>query len=139
MKPNSQNSLLTVPAGNGCTVNAKQTEDVMKTVSEVCREAGVTRKTLYYYDKISLLKPVKRSGKQRAKLYSDSAVDTLKTIKQYQEAGLRLSEVNLILDHPDQTVQILLKVQKRLLEQEQTLSAQIDLLSRLIEKEESEK
>ena len=109
----------------------------MKTVNEVCKTAGVTRKTLYYYDKIDLLKPVKRSGKQKAKLYNDSAVDTLKTIKLYQEAGLRLSEVRTILNQPEKTIEILLNVQKRLFEQKQMLSEQIILLTKLIEEEKN--
>ncbi|MBQ1530818.1 MAG: MerR family transcriptional regulator [Solobacterium sp.] len=109
----------------------------MKTVNEVCKAAGVTRKTLYYYDKIDLLKPVKRSGKQKAKLYSDSAVDTLKMIRQYQEAGLLLSEVRTILNQPEKTIEILLNAQKRLFEQKQMLSEQILLLTKLIEEEKS--
>lgn len=109
----------------------------MKTVNEVCKTAGVTRKTLYYYDKIDLLKPIKRSGKQKAKLYSDSAVDTLKTIKLYQEAGLRLSEVRTILNQPEETIRILLEVQKRLIGQKQMLGDQITLLTKLIEEEKS--
>lgn len=109
----------------------------MKTVNEVCKAAGVTRKTLYYYDKIDLLKPVKRSGKQKAKLYSDTAVDTLKTIRQYQEAGLLLSEVRTILNQPEKTIEILLNAQKRLFEQKQMLSEQILLLTKLIEEEKS--
>ena len=110
-----------------------QTDIDMKTVNEVCKAAGVTRKTLYYYDKIALLKPVKRSGKQKAKLYSDTAVDTLKTIKQYQEAGLLLSEVRSILNQPEKTIEILLGVQKRLFEQKQILEEQMLLLKELIE------
>ncbi len=111
----------------------------MKTVNELCKTAGVTRKTLYYYDKIDLLKPIKRSGKQKAKLYSDSAVDTLKTIKQYQEAGLLLSEVRMILNQPEKTIEILLNVQKRLFEQKQMLGEQIILLAKLIEEEKNHK
>ena len=69
----------------------KHTE--MKTVQEICKLTGVTRKTLYYYDKIDLLKPVCRAGKQRSKRYSDEAVEILKQIKKYQEAGLTLTEI----------------------------------------------
>ncbi len=109
----------------------------MKTVNELCKTAGVTRKTLYYYDKIDLLKPIKRSGKQKAKLYSDSAVDSLKAIKLYQEAGLRLSEVRTVLNQPEKTIEVLLDVQKRLFEQKQMLGEQIVLLTKLIEEEKN--
>ena len=38
----------------------------MKTVNEVCLMMHVTRKTLYY-DKVGILKPTIRAGKQKAK------------------------------------------------------------------------
>ena len=43
----------------------------MKTVNEVCLMMHVTRKTLYYYDKVDILKPTIRAGKQKAKLYDE--------------------------------------------------------------------
>jgi DNA-binding transcriptional MerR regulator len=57
----------------------------------------------------------------------------LKTIKQYQEAGLLLSEVRSILNQPEKTIEILLGVQKRLFEQKQMLEEQMLLLKELIE------
>lgn len=71
----------------------------MKTVQEICKLTGVTRKTLYYYDKIDLLKPVCRIGKQRSKRYSDEAVDQLMEIRIYKEAGLTLEEIRGVLGH----------------------------------------
>ena len=36
----------------------------MKTVHEVCESTGVTRKRLFYYDRIGLLKPSRRDTNQ---------------------------------------------------------------------------
>lgn len=70
----------------------------METVSDVCRKTGVTRKQLFYYDRIGLLKPTKRVGPQKAKLYGAKALERLEQILLYQKAGLRLSEIGMILD-----------------------------------------
>ncbi len=70
----------------------------METVSDVCRKTGVTRKQLFYYDRIGLLKPTKRIGPQKAKLYGAKALERLDQILLYQKAGLRLSEIGMILD-----------------------------------------
>ncbi len=70
----------------------------MKTVREVCDLTGVTRKQLFYYDRIGLLKPTKRTGPQRAKLYGPKAVERLNLILMYQKAGLHLIEISEILD-----------------------------------------
>ncbi len=87
----------------------------MKTVHEVCESTGVTRKRLFYYDRIGLLKPSRRDGPQKSKLYSEKAVEQLKQILVYQDAGLRLAEIREIMtaDH-DRRREILEDVLARL-------------------------
>lgn len=70
----------------------------METVRDVCRRTGITRKRLFYYDHIDLLKPTKRVGPQRTKMYGAKALERLDRILLYQKAGLRLSEIRMILD-----------------------------------------
>lgn len=72
------------------------------TVKDVCSLAGVSRKTLFYYDRIGLLSPSERKGKQRSRLYTDAEIHTLERIRYYQKAGLRLSEISSLLNEPDQ-------------------------------------
>ena len=72
----------------------------MLSVRELCQLKGVTRKTLYYYDKIGLLKPTKRVGKQKAEVYSQNAADRLDEIICLQNAGLTLSEIREMIDRP---------------------------------------
>ena len=55
-------------------------------------ETGITRKTLFYYDKIGLLKPANRNGKQHGRMYSSSAIARLKTIMAYQSCGLDVQQ-----------------------------------------------
>ena len=80
-------------ARNGITVNAE-----MIGVKEICRIAGVTRKTLFYYDRIGLLEPSHRSGKQNFKEYDDAAVRRLIEIRLYREMGLSIPMIQEILD-----------------------------------------
>lgn len=70
----------------------------MKTVKEVCAIAGVTRKTLFYYDRIGLLEPTLRQGEQKHKLYDDEAVDRLLMIRRYRDAGLEINEIRMLLN-----------------------------------------
>ncbi|MCR5450434.1 MAG: MerR family transcriptional regulator [Solobacterium sp.] len=69
-------------------------------VSEICALTGVTRKTLFYYDRTGLLKPVCRTGSQNFKQYDAEALMRLRMILRYREAGLHLSEISAILDDP---------------------------------------
>jgi MerR family transcriptional regulator, multidrug-efflux activator len=70
------------------------------TVSEVAQLAGVSVRTLHYYDEIGLLKPasVSPSG---YRLYSDADLERLQQILFFKEIGFELSVVKEILDHPD--------------------------------------
>jgi len=70
------------------------------TVSEIVSMTGVTRKTLFYYDKIGLLAPTDRTGPQLHKVYDDRALEHLRTILRYREAGLRINEVRSVIGSP---------------------------------------
>lgn len=59
---------------------------------------GITRKTLFYYDHIELVLPVERVGTQSAKVYDEEAVERLRKILAYKQAGLTLREIRKILD-----------------------------------------
>lgn len=89
---------LTVPFGNGTTIPTEKDIGEMKAVHEICKEYGISRKTLYYYDQIGILKPTYRHGKQKAKFYSKKACKRLEDILLYQKAGLTLNAIQTILD-----------------------------------------
>jgi DNA-binding transcriptional MerR regulator len=124
--------LLTVPLGNGRTVQEDRNGEML-TVHEVCLETGVTRKTLYFYDKIGLLKPSFRRGKQQEKMYSREAVKKLKIILAYQQAGLTLKEIEQLISQPQtEALTVFRTARNRLEEERNALELKITRLDRLI-------
>lgn len=92
---------LTVPLGNRNRMISESENDQMKSVHEVCQEYGLTRKTLYYYDQIGLLKPTHRIGTQNAKFYGPKALKRLQKIMQYQSLGVSLKNIQRLLEEDD--------------------------------------
>ena len=70
------------------------------TVRQLARLAGVSARTLHYYDQIGLLKASGR-GDNRYRHYDDEAVLRLQQIRFYRELDFRLSKIRQILDRPD--------------------------------------
>ena len=73
-------------------------EEHLYTVGELCERCGVTRKTLFYYDRTGLLKPTRRVGPQSYKVYDCAAAERLSRILEYREAGLSIQEIRTLLD-----------------------------------------
>ncbi len=72
----------------------------MKRVKEVCMLAGVSRRTLQYYDDTGVL-PVERSdGNER--LYSEEKLKKLSRILTYKRAGMKLEEIKDVIELPDE-------------------------------------
>lgn len=72
----------------------------MMTVHEVSKIAGVSIRTLQYYDAIGLLKPCgyTESG---YRLYDDTALERLQQILLFKELEFPLKEIKEIIDAPD--------------------------------------
>lgn len=70
----------------------------MFSIKEVCQLAGVTKKTLFHYDKIGLLKPTSRKGKQGVKMYDSDAIVKLLEIRLYRYIGISIEEIRTILE-----------------------------------------
>ena len=72
----------------------------MMTVHEVSRLAGVSIRTLQYYDKIGLLHP---AGYTDAgyRLYDDTELERLRHILLFRELEFPLKDIRAILDSPD--------------------------------------
>jgi DNA-binding transcriptional MerR regulator len=70
------------------------------TVKQLADLAGVTARTLHYYDEIGLLPPsgVAENGYRR---YDDAAALRLQQILFYRELGLNLNDIREALDQPD--------------------------------------
>lgn len=69
------------------------------TVNELATLAGVTPRTLRWYDKLGLLKPGRTTG-AGYRLYGPAEVERLQQILLYRELDLPLEEIRAILDDP---------------------------------------
>ena len=61
------------------TVNRNH-DETLYSVGEICRITGITRKTLFYYDRIGLLVPYERTEPQQFKLYDRERLERLNGI-----------------------------------------------------------
>lgn len=72
----------------------------MMTVHEVSKLAGVSVRTLQYYDKIGLLHPSKYSG-AGYRLYEDTDLERLQQILLFRELQFPLKDIRKIMESPD--------------------------------------
>lgn len=100
------------------------------TVQQLARLAGVSPRTLRYYDEIGLLKPA-RINPSGYRIYGTREVDRLQQILFYRELGVSLEKIMAILSSPNfDRMQALMEHREKLLEKR----AQLDLLLANVEK-----
>lgn len=61
-------------------------------IGEAASQAGVSHRTLRYYEELGLISPISRS-EGGFRLYSDDEVETVKLINQFQKLGYSLCEI----------------------------------------------
>ncbi len=71
----------------------------MYTISKLAWRFGLSRSTLLYYDRIGLLTPTS-GGNGEYRRYSEQDAERLERICTYREAGLRLRDIETVLDSP---------------------------------------
>lgn len=69
------------------------------TVKQLSQTAGISNRTLHYYDEIGLLRPAE-TGDNGYRYYDDANVLRLQQIMFYKELGLPLENIRDILDDP---------------------------------------
>ena len=74
--------------------------DPMFTVKQLAKLAGITPRTLRFYDQIGLLKPT-QLGENGYRYYGDDAVICLQQIMLYRELELPLDEIRQIMQRPE--------------------------------------
>ena len=74
-------------------------EKKLYSVKDICNKYGITRKTLFYYDRAGLLLPSERKGKQQVKFYTDTSLERLDKIRIFREAGLSIDAIRQIIDN----------------------------------------
>jgi DNA-binding transcriptional MerR regulator len=95
------------------------------TVHHLAKQAGVTGRTLRFYDRIGLLSPAS-TGDNGYRRYGDAERLRLQQILFFRELDFSLAEIKAMLDHPDFDAAKSLRDQRRMLE------LQRDRLGRLI-------
>lgn len=90
---------------------------------EFAKNCGVEKRTLFYYDEIGLLKPV-RVRENGYREYSEMQIVTMETIKLLQSAGLSLAEIKEVLSNevPGKNIEIINECEQRVLEKIRHLS-----------------
>ncbi|TDF95061.1 MerR family transcriptional regulator [Paenibacillus piri] len=69
------------------------------TVQKLGRLAGISTRTLRYYDEIGILKPA-RVNSSGYRVYGQAEVDRLQQILFYRELGLRLDQISELVNSP---------------------------------------
>ncbi len=87
----------------------------MLSVSQIARQAGLSRTAILYYESVGLLKAAHRSS-AGYRLYGDKEVETLRKICLYRSVGLSVRDVRHLLSGSDGAAAALLN--RRLVELE---------------------
>lgn len=108
----------------------------MYTVGDMCSLLNITRKTLFYYDRIGLLKPVRRVGTQKYKEYDSTSLAALEKIIEYRSAGLKISEIQQLMnDGCADRKAILTAALRRIIAAKKQKEKEIEKLQELIREE----
>lgn len=107
----------------------------MKTVKEVSEIAGVSIRTLRYYDEAGLLKPAALT-EAGYRLYGDKELAKLQQILFFRELDIPVAEIKAIMESSQYDKKQALLEQKNLLEQKRNrLNGLIELINDLIKDE----
>lgn len=110
-----------------------QEEEETYTVGDVAAQFGLTVRTLHHWDSIGLVVPSYRDW-QDFRLYTDSDVQRIHDVLTYRAVGLKLREIQEILDDLDGDVVAQLRRQQEfLLQQQDHISGMLDALDTLLE------
>ena len=106
------------------------------TVQKLARLAGVSARTLRFYDEIGLLKPA-RTNSSGYRIYGEKEVDTLQQILFFRALGLELGTIAEVMRDPSFNRLEALRSHREALEaKRQQLSSLIENVNCTIEKEE---
>ena len=108
------------------------------TIKQLADSAGITVRTLHYYDQIGLLKPRSRS-RSGYRYYDLEAVQVLQQILFFRELEFSLEDIKKILTRPDFDINEALRQQKELLErQKRRIDGLLQTLDRTMESNKKE-
>ena len=96
-----------------------KTRTAMHQASEFAELAGVTVRTLHYYDRLGLLKPGRNGSGYR--LYRESDLERLEQVVALKFLGLPLKDIRELLDSAPAELPDALRLQRRALEEKRRL------------------
>lgn len=106
------------------------------TIQQLAKLAGISTRTLRYYDEIGLLMPARMSS-SGYRIYAETQVDTLQQIMFYKALGLELGEIKEALQSPSFNRLATLKEHLKKLEiKKEQIELMIRNVSKTIQKEE---
>jgi DNA-binding transcriptional MerR regulator len=106
------------------------------TVRKLAKLAGVSTRTLRYYDEIDLLKPA-RINTSGYRIYGADEIDRLQQILFYKEMGVELVQIQKILEAPDfDELGALREHLLKLLEKKKQINQLIDNVNKTIRSKE---
>ena len=120
--------------------NIDNNDTVLLSVKDVCNRYGITRKTLFYYDKAGLISPARRVGTQSHKVYDSSEIEKLELILKYRNAGLTIEEIREMMNlgkNASDYREILERARMRLLNEKSKKEEELSNLEILIAEYES--
>ena len=86
----------------------------MMTVKEISELAGISVRTLHYYDEIGLFTPTEKS-EAGYRLYDDKALEDLQQILFFREFDIPLKEIKAVMENPDLDRNQILQMQRNML------------------------
>jgi len=86
----------------------------VKTVNEIAKITGISKRTIRYYDQVGLLKPTEIS-ESGYRLYDDKALEILQQILFFKELDVCLNDIKPILNNPNFDKNEMLKSHRELL------------------------
>jgi DNA-binding transcriptional MerR regulator len=102
----------------------------MLQVGEICRKLGLNPQTLYFYERIELIPPVKRT-ESGYRLFSEKDVERLAFISRAKALGLSLDEIKDILTLKEERSLTCQAMHERLLNKLQQIEVKIRQLQGL--------
>ena len=99
------------------------------TIQKLSRLAGVSTRTLRFYDEIGLLKP-KRTSSSGYRIYGEAEVDRLQQILFFKQLSFSLDEIKVAMDDPAYDAERSLVAHKQALLEKK---AEIELLIRTVD------
>ena len=91
--------------------------DEVRTLRQVCRITGVTRRAIQGYEKAGLVHPSGHNERGYL-LYNAEGIQRIQKIREYQKMGFSLNEIRVILNSSKEHFRMILSNQKIIIEEE---------------------